>query len=199
MTDLKDHISQMCRDAGLRRKALAARMGTTPSQVSKLLNGQTKLSEAWLDRIAEALQVEPTALWPDNGAGRQVALFGTVGAGGQVKRARSNGADVTPPSFVAVRDEDLVVTIDDAELWPMERGWRLYFTPADLGQCFSRTCLVELQDGRLLVKRLRAGSHATINLEHFNPMVPTIVNVNLKAIWLLTGIDTCAKPRSAFQ
>lgn len=50
---------------GWKRPELARRMGTTPQQLERLEKGQRRISEEWLNRAAQALEVSPAELLQD--------------------------------------------------------------------------------------------------------------------------------------
>lgn len=54
-----NNIARFREARGWQRPELAKRMGTTPQQVERLEKGQRKLTQDWIDRAAEALEVKP--------------------------------------------------------------------------------------------------------------------------------------------
>jgi transcriptional regulator with XRE-family HTH domain len=45
---------------------LARLLGTTPGQISRLESGSRKLNQKWLDRLADALGVQPSDILPSS-------------------------------------------------------------------------------------------------------------------------------------
>lgn len=54
-----NNIQQFREAKGWSRPELARRMGTSPQQVERLEKGQRNLKQSWIDKAAEALDVEP--------------------------------------------------------------------------------------------------------------------------------------------
>lgn len=198
---LRRNIIRLCSERGWNRSELATRTGKSRSQISKILNGDTAFNEIWIDLFAEAFGVAPRDLWPlpqsaDTGDQRNFVMLGAVGTGGRV--VRSPVSPLLPgsfgeqdlPSFLPGRSDYVVAVVDDAvDMYPLEKGWRLFFLPASLGLCLGKTCLVTLRSGESLVKRVRNSTDGTIDLEHFNPMIAPIREVQIERSYLLAGID----------
>lgn len=81
----------------LTRPELAARMGTSTSQVTKLERAERRLTVDWLERIAEALQVSPADLLehPNSSGPSRVPVLSWVSA----------GSLVTPDAVITDLDE----------------------------------------------------------------------------------------------
>ncbi|MBY0430980.1 MAG: helix-turn-helix domain-containing protein [Rhodospirillales bacterium] len=62
---MQNRIRELREQRGLSLEQLAARAGTTNQQVSRLEKGQRRLTDDWLRRLAEALQVHPVDLLSD--------------------------------------------------------------------------------------------------------------------------------------
>lgn len=198
---LRRNIARLCEARGWSRSELALRSGKSRSQISKVLNGDTALGENWIQLFADTFGIEPRELWPAGTPAQApspalASLVGRVGAGGRVTpggKAAGAGDEtaIAVPEFLAPRGDYLVAIIEDpVEMYPMERGWKLFFLPASLGLCLGRICLVTLRGGDLVVKRVRGGDRATIDLEHFSPMIAPIRGAGVERTCLLAGIDT---------
>lgn len=80
---MKNRIIELREARGLSSRALAKRLGTSPSQMSRLENGERKLSLEWILRLSGVLDVPPNEI-VDIDLGTSVpvscdqALMGTV-------------------------------------------------------------------------------------------------------------------------
>ncbi|MAM57145.1 MAG: hypothetical protein CMN25_07410, partial [Salinicola sp.] len=57
-----NNMEELREAKGWKRPELAKRMGTTPQQVERLEKGQRGLSQKWIDKAAEALDVTPAEI-----------------------------------------------------------------------------------------------------------------------------------------
>lgn len=154
-------IKQLLKQMGITQERLAHELGTHPVTISKLLAGKISMTDKWLERIADFLQVPPTDLidW-DN----KIPVMGHVGAGAEVFPADDQGHGAAldeidlpwpaGPNAVAVivrgasmhpayRDGDIIIYED------------VHTDPTTL---IGRECIVRLADGRMFVKELAPGS-----------------------------------------
>jgi len=113
-------------------------------------------------------------------------VVGYVGAGAQVlpydDYAKGHGMDqVERPAFVSGMAVAVEVTGDS--LYPVaEEGWRLIYTGDQTileEEVLNRLCVVQLTDGRLLVKRVMRGSVAR-RYHLFSPNAPLIEDVEIE-------------------
>lgn len=145
---------------GLSRPALAELLGTSLSQVVKLERGERRLTQDWMTRLSEVLDVRPVDLIESS----VVPVVGRVGAGAAVVPIESDGdndlgeVEAPPgagPYTVAVEVEggSMAGQADDGSI--------LYFDerhdPPD-PTFIGKLCVVWAEDGRVLVKRLGFGS-----------------------------------------
>lgn len=63
---MKNRIKEFRTEQSLTMQALAERVGTTASQINKLEKGERRLTADWMYRIADALSIPPTALFPNH-------------------------------------------------------------------------------------------------------------------------------------
>lgn len=54
-----NHIEKLCKQKGLSARQLAKKIGISPPQMSRLINGQAVLTIKWLLKISAALDVQP--------------------------------------------------------------------------------------------------------------------------------------------
>ena len=62
MSSLSNRIRELRRSAGLSQEALAEKVGTTNQHIGRLESGKRRLSTDWMERIASALQCDPSDL-----------------------------------------------------------------------------------------------------------------------------------------
>ncbi|MCH7689081.1 MAG: helix-turn-helix transcriptional regulator [Planctomycetes bacterium] len=60
-----DTLSRLMAEKGLKQRDLAVRLGVKQPAVSALVKGQHKPQPRTLNKLAKALRVKPTDLWPD--------------------------------------------------------------------------------------------------------------------------------------
>lgn len=114
--------------AGLTQAQLAEAMGGVHwTTVSELERGRQALTEKWMRRIAQVLQVPPSALLNDDDSGvRSIPMLGRVEVGGKVEQLNlRDGSGVTlhlpfsvPPdaSGYVVRGEALLPRYGDGDI-----------------------------------------------------------------------------------
>lgn len=152
---------------GLNQTELAELLGTTQSTVTRWEKGSMPQGEM-LQRLADfagttverLLDVEELGAKSDD-----IPVVGFVGAGAAVfpydDHAHGNGLDyITRPPFIEGRA--VAVEVRGDSLLPIaENGWRLIYTGEQTvieDEVLNRICVVQLEDGRILVKRLVRGS-----------------------------------------
>lgn len=154
--------------AGLNQTEFAERVGTTQSTVTRWENGSRPQGDM-LQRIAEfanttverLLGVDELAATPTG----EIPVVGYVGAGAEIipydDLPHGEGLDhVERPPFVSGRAVAVEVK-GDSLLPTAEDGWRLIYTGEQTileDEVLNRICVVQLTDGRMLVKRLMRGS-----------------------------------------
>lgn len=122
-----------------------------------------------LPHLADVLHV--SLEWLLAGRERQVALpmvpvVGYVGAGAEVlpidDHAKGHGMDEAPP-FPGQDGPAVAVRVRGESMLPqLEDGWLLYYSRPDGSagvpdDCLNRLCVVQVDDGPMLVKRLERG------------------------------------------
>lgn len=63
---MANRIQEWRNKRGMSQIALAEAAGTTAPQINKLENGERKLTQEWLERLAPPLEVLPSDLLPEN-------------------------------------------------------------------------------------------------------------------------------------
>lgn len=154
---MANRIQERIDELELTRKEVAKRLETTEATVSRLINERANLTLWWLRKFSSALECTVGRLVDEEGA---VPVVGYVGAGEQV----NNYDDRGELDWVVPESGDLqthAVIVRGESMWPRyEEGTLLFFVPCDhvAPDCLGRTCIVQLADGRTLVKKLRQGS-----------------------------------------
>jgi len=108
----------------------------------------------------------------------QVPLLGYVGAGGDVL-ALDNGDDETVDAPRDTRPGTVAVRVRGTSMHPAyEEGSLLYYsTVTSPSELLNKRAVVQLTDGTIMVKTIRAGSAPGLwNLESLDPNVPTFVD-----------------------
>ncbi len=73
MTDAPNRIKELRKLASMSQGDVAALVGTTTTQISRLEQGHRQLTQKWMDRIAPALGCKPADLLLDGGGGSNVS------------------------------------------------------------------------------------------------------------------------------
>lgn len=166
-------------------RAAALRYHWTPSTYASHENGQTPLPVDAASRYARAFKVSPAWLLTGEGEmGKHSAtLAGQVGAGAEIVPVPDDepiDRDVELPpggtpdlNVVIVRGESMYPRYFDGE--------RIYYRPEHRSpdELLGKECVVQLRDGRILVKRLRKGSRKNVyTLESYN--APSMEDVQIE-------------------
>lgn len=178
--NMKNRISELRRRAGMSQSDLAERIGTTLSMIGKIERGDRNLNNRWLSDIAAALHCAPADLI---GTDSTIPVVGYVGAGAAVlpfdDYPPGDGMDaIERPSFITGRA--VAVEVRGDSLLPVaEEGWRLVYTGEQAfleEEVLNKLCVVQLEDGRVLVKRVTLGTAP----QHYHlistnaPMIPDV-------------------------
>lgn len=148
------------RDArGLTLEALADAAGVSPGYLSRMETGGRNVSLKNLAKLAAALGVSERDLVGADGA--QVALVGFVSAGSDaVLFAEGQGpfGQVAAPDWASART--VAVEVRGNSLGPLFNGWRIFYDdrrdpPTE--DLIGAICVIGLDDGRIVVKRLAPG------------------------------------------
>lgn len=129
---------------------------TTAQTIGRLETGMRNLSIKWMDRIGEALGVDPESLVRSEG-GAQPQIVATLGAGGA--EALEKPREAVLPTDLAAQGTDnpltvLSVTESTGEFRPGDLLWLRHLDPEDASEAINRDCLVPRPGGRFAFGRL---------------------------------------------
>lgn len=161
--DWKQRLRDSFETTGWSKAELARRSGVAYDSVSKYLDGKVdKPRGNTLDQLATALAVDP--LWLREGIDltaptRQVRLMGYIGAGQTVEALAFDG-DETIEAPADAHPDTVAAKIRGESMLPVFReNWILYWSkhlpPSEM---VNELCVVQLADGRIMVKTLRHGT-----------------------------------------
>jgi transcriptional regulator with XRE-family HTH domain len=160
-------IRDLRKRRGLTLKELADRIGTTPQTVQRLETANMTVSTDWLERISDALGVRPVDLLEDR-EDRAIPLLGSVARYGRIvsDRLGTQSFELDLPAASAVA-ASMSVAIGPYSAGSVVIGDRQY--ASNMANAVGRDCLVGLEDGSNLLRRLVAG---------FDPETFTLVPLN---------------------
>jgi transcriptional regulator with XRE-family HTH domain len=166
--NLGEKIRKIRVSMALEQDQFAEKLGTTQSTVSRWERG-SKPGAEYLRKIADiANTTVDRLLGIDDLAGapaNHIPVVGYVGAGAAIipydDYAKGDAMDyVERPAFIT--GQAVAVEVRGDSLWPVaEDGWRLVYTGQQAileEEVLNRLCVVQLTDGRMLVKRVVKGS-----------------------------------------
>lgn len=141
---------------------LADKVGTTAQSVQRLETGKTKVNLDWLDRFAAALDVPMRDLLGKEGRG-MVRLLGTMDDGGAIlpPLPGETAFDIAIPARepVAVKLTETIGPYRQGSIVVADRC-----APADLDRADGRSCLIALESGELLLRRVVVRSEQLVTL-----------------------------------
>lgn len=166
--ELKDKIKKIRQSMGLKQDAFGEMLGTNQSTVSRWERGASpegpmlqKIADLANTTVERLLGVDALSGTPAN----TIPVVGYVGAGAAVypydDYPRGDGMDfIERPAFVT--GQAVAVEVRGDSLLPVaEDGWRLVYTGQQAileEEVLNRLCVVQLTDGRMLVKRVTRGT-----------------------------------------
>lgn len=170
------------KSVGLSQAKLGELVGTSQQQIGKLEKGERPITREWARKLAVHLRVTENDLEPVEGGG-EVPIVGYVGAGEAIHfyddHAKGDGLDMidAPPGVyegcaLKVRGQSMAPRYFDGEIvfYSRTKGY-------EVRNCLNRDCVIRLNDGRTLLKRVEKGSSPRVfNLRSYNPASPTLVN-----------------------
>lgn len=188
---MANNLRYLRKKAGLSQTKFASMLGTTRGTYVKIERGDRGLGEKWIDRVARALNIDPSEVVMER---RMVPLVGYVGAGAAVYPIEGSEGDLQlseaalPPEStentvaVIVRGDSMTGLADDGSLIYYDER---YDAPTE--EMIGRPCVVWTGDGRVLIKRLFRGKERGLwDLQSTNGHVE--VNVLLKYAARVTWI-----------
>ena len=168
MTPLAHKIRAIRTASGLNQTEFAERLGTTQSTVTRWEKGSVPGGEM-LKAIADFANTTVERLMGTDDLagvpGNTLPVVGFVGAGAAMfpydDFPKGDGLDhIDRPAFI--KGQAVAVEVRGDSLLPVaEDGWRLIYSGNQTlaeGEILNRLCVVQLEDGRALVKRVARGS-----------------------------------------
>lgn len=193
---MKNRIKEIRVQADMTQDEVAAALGKTKSQISKLENGKMELTGTWLSSLAKLFDRRPEEFISEQVY--KVPVLGYVGAGGEV--CPIDDAPLMDPTALREHDySDINCEFVDAppgiypvgiacvkvrghSQHPVYKDGEYLFYSRNTGvteSCIDEDCIVALEDGRILVKILRKSSdYGVFDLDSYNE--PTIRGVKVK-------------------
>lgn len=167
---------------GWSQEEAAAALSTTRNQYVKLENGARRLSDKWIERAAEAYGVDPGDIV--RGERMLVPLAGYVSAGSAMTlfgEAQGQLGEVVGPDGAS--DKTVAVEIRGESLGPFFDGWLVFFddirSPVT-DDIVGKLCVVEIADGRVLVKRLIRSQSAPTLFHLYGQFGDPILDVEVR-------------------
>lgn len=156
----------------------AKRFGWTASTYASHENGQTPLPVDAAHDYGRAFKVSPAWLLTGEGprTAPEVEILGYVGAGTDIISVDSGGLGESVELPPGAAPNTGVVIVRGNSMYPRYlEGEKIYYVTdrRDPDEMIGKECVVQLADGRIMVKRLRRGSRRRLyNLESYNaPMI----------------------------
>jgi transcriptional regulator with XRE-family HTH domain len=172
-------IRQIRKLRGLTLQQLADLVGTTPQTIQRLETNNMTVSVDWLERIGNALAMNPAMLLTSYG-NPSVPLVGELGVDGAIKR----GSDKKRIEITVPIEDPIAVALRD-RFGPHEPGTILIANRVSSPKsrdADGRDCVVELKDGKLIFRRVvqgRGGTTAYVPYEDGSN-----IERNLEIVWL---------------
>lgn len=188
MKDRAERLRWAREHAGFAKMADAARAhGWDEFVYRSHETGRRKFDETWAQRYARAFRVR--FLWLLSGQGSAtkgtLAVLSYVGAKAEVFPSDDAIDEIDPPPECP--PEAFAVIVRGDSMWPIfEDGDILVCVAAEPNALLGRRAIVDLEDGRRLVKQLQPGSSpATYNLVSHNaePILNATVVRTARIIW----------------
>ena len=156
---MTNHIRFVRDRLGITRDQLAHRVGTSTSQITKLERGERKLTQEWMERLAEALDVPPVSLisaWTIDVIGRVEGdgVVRYVEKGGYTKVSEVEAPANAPTSMRALEVHDAITGF-------AEKDAIIYFDwdkPMHKHEVLGKMSVVWTRDKRVLVRRIYPGA-----------------------------------------
>ena len=141
---------------GWSQEVSATAFGTTRNQYVKLENGSRRLSDKWIDRAALAYGIDPGDIV--RGERLMVPIAGYVSAGSEMQLyGEGQGGHGEAPAPEGSSERTVAVEIRGESLGPFFDGWLVFFDDVRspiTDDLIGKLCVVGLDDGRVLIKRL---------------------------------------------
>lgn len=168
---MEHRIDELVKKNGMTYTELAERTGMSRSYLSKIRNGEKRLNITTMQRLASALDCKPEDII---GRKLMIPVVGYIGAGHQVFTLEPESVGVmdeveAPPGA----DGDMAaLRVRGNSMFPVyhEGDILFYRVVCNFDESYlNRDCVVKVENGLLLVKRLRRGnSPGRFHLESYN-------------------------------
>lgn len=164
---------------GWKQERLAEELSVSQPTVNRWLSGSEPRGPTYNRLIALYNDKRHGSEKPDLSVTREVELKGQIGAGGEIE-AVDAGHSGTVEAPADSHPETVAGEVSGLSMMPVyEQGTLLYWSqqlPPDA--MVNRRCVVQLGDGRIMVKMLRPGSAPNLwTLSSVNPAYADIVDV----------------------
>ena len=177
---MQTRIRKLRKTRGWTLQQLADLIGTTPQTVQRLETANMTVSMDWLEKFANAFNVSAVDLM-EASSSRDIECIGEIGHNGALENAPGGFSEQTFLSFdipahnpVAVRITQSVGTYLPGTVLVADRLARPQWPEAD-----GWDCLVGLEDGSTLLRRLIEGSNNGFTLVALASGIPVLYNQKL--------------------
>jgi hypothetical protein len=151
-------IRSALRKPGKTRKGLADALRRRPSAVTALLKGERQLKASEIPIVEKYLELEPST----SKGRRSVPLVGYVGAGAEAHFYKVSQGDLDEvPAPEGATEATVAVEIRGDSLGRVFDRWLAYYDDVHrpvTAEQLGRLCVVGLENGQILVKKVRSGS-----------------------------------------
>lgn len=167
-----DRLKRLRKARQMTQEQLADQLNVSRISVNRWEHGQRQPSRTDMNRLAGLFQV--SVQWLDyggHGGPQTVPVIGHVGAAQEVLPFDAEPLDEIEAPFGAPPDTRALIVRGDSMLPDLADGDLVLYrgSPQDPAQLMGRRCVVRLEDGRVLVKRLKRGAEpGTFDLESTN-------------------------------
>ena len=153
---MANNLKRLRRKAGLSQPALAERMGTTKNQYIKLENGTRQLTLSWIEKAAEALNVEAGGIVSEP---KEVTLVGRVRAGAEAYfYGTADDPNETVDAPEGATESTVAVEVEGESLGALFDHWLIFYDDVRrpvTEDLIGRLCIVGLTDDRIMVKKIK--------------------------------------------
>ena len=153
---MANNLRALRQSRGWSQEDAASALGTTRNQYVKLERGERRLSDKGSERAADAYGVDSGDVV--RGRRATVPIAGYVSAGSEMQLfGEGQGQHGEVPAPEGVSSRTIAVEIRGESLGPFFNGWFVFFDDVRspvTDDLVGKLCVVGLEDGRVLVKRL---------------------------------------------
>ena len=180
MSALQKSLQRRARAVGLGYNEIGRRAGVGLSAVANIMSGRSRSPRhVTLEKIARVLNCTVYELVTDIDADTTAPLIGTAGAGEEIvlfgpdaSRERLDAPpNLTAPSAVVVRGDSMLPAYRDGDVLFFERR---IGAPAVPAEAMRHDCVVELMDGRMMIKTVLPAERGRVHLASYNR--PDVLN-----------------------